>query len=266
MNNETLEALNVISDQPYRIRINMPRHPFETGQLIFGSLVPWRGEWYWSGAQKLFGDASDVDVDELKQTMKRQNSQIICRYWKEYEALVRQRASDLHEAMMAYYGKDLIEYPDGLSMAADWQKEFRCQWESKDQKQVQEAIKKHGLKDGRPEMPMPKDLLEHKNGLGVFINPDEGKEIMQDFASVISGLQRKGEGLTEDEEQCLRGFVEADAISPRLVRRVLDEHGDESVKAAFLLRGEQPEYWLDYLLRSHKGQFYRKRYPFLAVI
>ena len=266
MNNETLEALNVISDQPYRIRINMPRHPFEPGQLVFGSLVPWRGEWYWSGEQQRWGDASDVDLNDIKQTMKRQNPQIVCRYWKEYETLVHQRASDLHDAMMAYYGKDLIVYPDGLSMAADWQKEFRCQWESKDQQQVQKVIEKHGLKDGRPEMPMPTNLLEHKNGLGVFINPDEGKEIMQDFTSVIAGLKRKGEGLTDDEEYCLRGFFEADAISPRFVRRVLDEYGSESVKAAFLLRGEQPGYWLDYLLRSHKGQFYRKRYPFLSVI
>ena len=266
VNDETLEALNIISDQLYQIRINMQRHPFEPGKLVFGSLVPWRGEWYWSGEQKLWGDASDVDVDDIKQSMKRQNSLIVCRYWKEYEAQVRQRAADLHDAMMAYYGKDLILYPDGLSMAADWQKEFRCHWESKDQQQVKEIIEKHGLKDGRPEMTMPTDLLEHKNGLGVFINPDEGKEIMQDFTSVIAGLRRKGERLAEDEECCLRGFFEADAISPRFVRRVLDEYGSESVKTAFLLRGEQSGCWLDYLLRSHKGQFYRKRYPFVSVI
>ena len=266
VNNETLEALNVISDQPYRVRINMPRHPFEPGQIVFGSLVPWRGEWYWSGAQKLWGDASDVNVDGLRQTMKRQNSQIICRYWKEYEALVRQRAAELHGAMLAHYGKDLVVYPDGLAMAADWQRELGRQWESKDPQKVREAIQKHGLKDGRPEMPIPKDLLEHKNGLGVFINPDEGKEIMRDFTTVVAGLERKGEGLTEEEEYCLRGFFAADAISPRFVRRVLDEYGSESVKAAFLLRGEQPGYWLDYLLRSHKGPFYRKRYPCVSVI
>ena len=266
VNNETLEALNVISGQPYQIRLNMRRHPFEPGQLVFGGLVPWRGEWYWSGEQTLWGDASDVDVDDIKQTMKRQNSQIVCRYWKDYEALVRQRASDLHDAMMAYHGKDLILYPDGLSMAADWQKEFRCQWESMDRQQVRQAIKKHGLKDGRPKMSIPTDLLEHKNGLGVFINPDEGKEIMQDFTSIIAGLRRKGEGLAEDEGHCLRGFLETDAISPRFVKRVLDEHGSASVKTAFLLRGDQPNYWLDYLLRSHKGRFYRKRYPSLSVI
>ena len=265
-NSEMLEALNVISDQQYQIRINMERHPFEPGQLIFGSLVPWRGEWYWSGEQKLWGDASEVNVDDITQTMKRQNSQIVCRYWKEYEAQVRRQSCDLYETMMTYYGNDLIQYPDGLSMAADWQSEFRCQWESKDQHQVMEVIEKHGLEDGRPEISIPTDLLEHKDGLGVFINPDEGKEIMQNFTSLIAGLKRKGEDLTEDQECAIRGFFNADAISPKFVNRVLEEHGDDSVKMAFLLTGDQPSYWLDYLLRSHKGQFYRRRYPSLSVI
>jgi len=266
VNNQVLQALNIVSDETYRIRINMERHPFEPGQLIFGSLVPWRGEWYWSGEQKLWGDASEANADDIKQTMKRQNSQIVCRYWKEYEAQVRQQASDLHDATMAYYGKDLILYPDGLSMAADWQKEFRCQWESKDRQQLKDAIEKHGLEDGRPEISIPTDLLEHKNGLGVFINPDEGKEIMQNFTSVIAGLKRKGEDLIEDQECAIRGFFESDSISPRFVERVVGEYGDESVKTAFLLRGDQPGYWLDYLLRSHKGHFYRKRYPSLSVV
>ncbi len=157
-------------------------------------------------------------------------------------------------------------YPHGLSMAADWQKEFRRQWESKDPQRVQETVKKYGLKNGRAEMSIPEDLLEHKNGIGVFINPDEGKEAMRDFAAAVSGLKREGDGLTEEEEYCLRGFFEADAISPRFVRRVLDEYGSEAVQAAFLLRGELPGYWLEYLLRSFKGRFYQRRYPFLSVI
>jgi len=266
VNNETLEALNVISDQPYRIRINMERHPFEAGQLIFGSLIPWQGEWYWSGEQKLFGNASEVNVDDLTQTMKRQNSQIVCRYWKDYEAQVRKQASDLHKAMMTYHGKDLIVYPNGLSMAADWQKELRWHWDSKPQHAVKEVIEKHGLEKGRPSMSIPKDLLEHQDGLGVFINPDEGKEIMEHFTSLIAGLNRKGEALTEDQECAIRGFFHAAAISPKFVTRVLEEYGDESVRTAFVLRGDLPGYWLDYLLRSHKGHFYRKGYPSLSAV
>ena len=131
VSSETLQAVNLINDQPYRIRIDMRRHPFRRGQVIFGSLVPWRGEWYWSGEQRLVGDASKVDADDLKKKMKRQSSAIVCRYSKDYEALVRERMSALHEQMLAFHGgKDLVVYPDGLSMAADWQKEVRWQWES----------------------------------------------------------------------------------------------------------------------------------------
>lgn len=131
---------------------------------------------------------------------------------------------------------------------------------------MKEAIERHGLEKGRPEMSIPKDLLDHQDGLGVFINPDEGKEIMEHFTSLIAGLKCKDEALTEDEECAIREFFHAAAISPKFVKRVLEQYGDESVRSAFVLRGDLPGYWLDYLLRSFKGHFYRKRYPFLSVV
>lgn len=264
---EALEAVNLISDQPYRIRIDMRRHPFKRGQVVFGSLVPWRGEWYWSGEQRLVGDVSKVDADDLKQKMKRQSSAIVCRYSKDYEAQVRQMMSVMHEHMLAFHGgKDLVVYPDGLSMAADWQKEIRWQWEQRPQQEVDEVVTKHGLKEGRPDIKIPQDLLEERDGLGVFLNPDEGKEIMTHFATLVAGLRKKGEGLTGNEADAIRGFVESPSVSPRFVGRVLDEHGDESVREAFVLRGNLPGYWLDYLLRSRKGHYYRKCYPSLSVV
>jgi hypothetical protein len=266
VSHSVLQAVNVINDQPYQIKIDMKGNPFKSEQLLFGSLVPWRGEWYWSGEQRLLGDAHKVDVDDLKRTMKRQSPAIVCRYSTDYEAQVRQIMSELHEKMMVYYGKDLVVYSDGLSMAADWQKELREQWESRPQQEVKEVVEKHKLKKGRPEMELPQDLLEEKDGLGVFLNPDEGKEIMSHFTSLVAGLKKMGKGLTEDEEEVIFGFFDSDAVSPRFVKRVLAEYGDESVKTAFLLKGALPGYWLDYLLRCRKGHFYRKRYPTLSVI
>lgn len=267
VDDQMLEAVNVINDQPYRISIDMKRNPFNRGQLVFGSLVPWRGKWYWSGEQQLLGDASKVDAHDLKKKMKRQSSAIVCRYSKDYETLVREQMSDLHEQMLAFHGgKDLAVYPDGLSMAADWQKEIRWQWEQRPQQEVDAAVRKHGLKEGRPDIKVPQDLLEERDGLGVFLNPDEGKEIMSHFTTLVAGLKKKGEGLTGDEADSICGFFESPSISPRFVRRVLEEHGDESVKEAFVLRGDLPGYWLDYLLRSCKGQYYRKCYPSLSVV
>jgi len=89
---------------------------------------------------------------------------------------------------------------------------------------------------------------------------------MTHFTSLVAGLMKKGEALTDDQEITIRGFFESPAVSPRFVRRVLEEYGGESVKTAFLLKGDLPVYWLDYLLRSRKGHFYRKRYPSLSVI
>ena len=60
--------------------------------------------------------------------------------------------------------------------------------------------------------------------------------------------------MTGEEHEVIRGFAESEAISPRFVRRVLEEYGEWSVKAAFLLRGDVPGYWLDYLLRSRNGR------------
>jgi len=131
---------------------------------------------------------------------------------------------------------------------------------------VKKVIEKHGMKKGHPEINLPKDLLDENDGLGVFLNPDEGKEIMTHFTSLVAGLKKMGEGLTEGEEEVIRGFFDSDAVSPRFVKRVLAEYGDESVKTAFLLKNDLPSYWLDYLLRSRKGHFYRKRYPTLSVI
>ena len=266
VDHRVLQAVNVINNQPYRIRIDMKRHPFTPGQFIFGALIPWRKEWYWSGEQQFWDDASKVDVDDVTKTMKRHSPGIVCRYSKEYEAQVRRQMSDIHERTMLYYGKDLVVYPDGLSMAADWQKEFREQWESKPRHEAEEVARIHGLKNVRPGMKIPKDLLEAKDGIGVFLNPDQGKEIMTHFTPLTAGLKKKGEGLTRDEEVAIGGFFDSTTVSPRFVRRVLEEYGDESVRTVFLLRGELPGYWLDYLLRSRKGLFYRKRYPSLAVV
>jgi hypothetical protein len=266
VSDDTLKAMNLVNDEPYKIRINLQRNPFKPGQVLFGSLVPWRGEWYWSGEQRLLGDAASIDVRDLVKTMKRQVPGIVCRYSKEYRAQVKQSMSDIHEKMLAYNSKDLTVYPDGLSMAADWQTELQRNWESRPKQEVAKAIKKHGLTKGRPDINLPKELLEAKDGIGVFLNPDEGKEIMTHFVPLVAGLEKKGMDLTEDEDEAILGFIESAAVSPRFVRRVLEKHGDESVRTTFLLKGELPAYWLDYLLRSHKGHFYRRRYPTLSVV
>ena len=48
-----ITARNLVNGQPYTIRMNMPTCPFMPGMVVSGAVTPWRGEWYWSGAQKI---------------------------------------------------------------------------------------------------------------------------------------------------------------------------------------------------------------------
>ena len=259
-------ALNVINDQQYTVRLDMEDSPFREGQLIYGSLVPWRGEWYWSGTQHVYGEPTQALIDESRDAFIRRSSRIVCRYWEEYEQKVRERARCIHEEMMEYHGSDLVVYPDGLSMAAGWQQELRRHYESKPRAQVEAVIARHGLENGRPRMSIPDDLLNATGGIGVFLNPDEGKEIMREFSLLVTALERKGVALTEDEAGVVRGFIQSDAVSPRFVRRMVDEYGAASIRAAFMLPERSPGYWLDYLLRCYKGHFFRRRYPTLSLV
>jgi len=46
---------------------------------------------------------------------------------------------------------------------------------------------------------------------------------------------------------------------------LVTEHGAESLAEAFLMRTTPAELSLEFLLRRHKGQYYKKRYPTLSL-
>ena len=167
--------------------------------------------------------------------------------------------------MLQFYGTDLPTYSDGIAMAADWQREARAQWEAQPE-EAERVVQQHGLTKGRPELKLPPDLLEHNDGIGVFLNPDLGKEIMTHFVPLIAGLKKRGVMLTPSEQNSICGFFQSSSISPQFVKRVISEFGDESVRDAFVLRGELPNYWLEYLFRRFKGRYYRKHYPSLNLV
>lgn len=261
-----VDAVNVINDRQYHICFSMDHNPFQPRMLIFGSVTPWRGKWYWSGAQRFLGDASEEIVEHFKKGMITKTS-IICRFWKEQEQLVRERFAAEVKRLLEFHGNDLVAYPDGLTMAAEMERELKVTWDSKSPEEIKTAMEKHGLKKPRPSMSLPKELIEQKDGLGVFINPDEGKEILLQYNTVVSGLKKNGGILTEEETEAIWGCINADAVSPAFVKRLLCEHGGEtSIKKAFLLEECDQEYWLDYLLRNRKGHFFRKRFPAFSVI
>jgi hypothetical protein len=106
-----------------------------------------------------------------------------------------------------------------------------------------------------PNMQLPEEFLANNNGIGIFIDPIKGTEMIDNFNSVKSGLKRNGQECTEDEAETIRGFIYSQSICPTFVHSVFKKYGgEETVKSLFCLKTGEP-YWLDYFLRCHKGGF-----------
>jgi hypothetical protein len=93
----------------------MKRHPFRRGRSSSEASSRGAGSGTGRASRRLWDDASKVDVGDLKQDDETPELAIVCRYSKEYEALVRQRMSEMHEKTLAFHGdKDLVGLPGRL--------------------------------------------------------------------------------------------------------------------------------------------------------
>jgi hypothetical protein len=63
-----------------------------------------------------------------------------------------------------------------------------------------------------------------------------------------------------------RQFMESPAISPAFVLRLVQDHGAESVGVTYAIQDFRAETDLSFLLRRHKGHFYRRRHPTLSLV
>jgi hypothetical protein len=258
--------MNIINEKQYTVRYSADKNPFEIGTIVFGSLVPWDREWYWSGTQHIFGNITEETLQELKETFLRKVPEIAYRYCHQLAERANKTVAHHYHEFVEYHGADLAIYSDGLSMAADYQQEIRLQWESKPKEDIAKVMERLKLKAPLPSLSFPQDLIENDRGVGVYYNPDEGKEIMTGFNFIVSGFKKKGMDLTMDEEKGIRAFIFSDMVSPKFVRRLIQEYGSESIEAAFLIRGRYDESHVNYLLRRYKGAYYRNRYPRVALL
>ena len=261
-----MEAMNLINDRPYLISVGNGNISFMVNQIVFGSLVPWNGEWYWSGKQWAYDNLTDEDIRQLKNTFLRTTSRVAYRYCDQLAEKAKERVKVQYHDFVKYHGDDLVVYPDGLSMAADTQKQYRLFYESQPEEEVERVIQKHKLQNPWPKISLPQQILDANDGIGVFFNPNEGQEIMVGFNDVVNGFMKKGVNLNEDDADSIRSFMSSDSISPKFVKKLVQKYGDESIASAFLIRNDHHTPYLDYLLRRHKGHFYRNRYPSITLV
>lgn len=261
---ETMEAINIVNDRPYRIRIDMEKCPFAAGQIVIGSLVPWRGEWYWSGSQRMWQKSNAAALAALKRDYFEKLSTITYRYCPDLAQKARDAVSEDHCDFVAYYGDDLVVFPDGLSLAAAEQKRMRALFNQRPKGIIADVMTRFGLRNPWPKIQFPDDFLKHCDGVGAFFNPHEGQEYMLGFHHVLSAFCKKGAELTGDEAETVREMIENENISPAFVQRLVREHGCGAIGRAWFIRDFQQTPHLKWLLRRFKGKFYRRRYPAIS--
>jgi hypothetical protein len=259
---------NVVNGQPYSIRMNvgLAACPHKPGDMVFGSLTPWGGEWYWSGEQRVWSDLPEIEETKIGREMLEQSSAIAYRYCPAEAAEARVRIGEHRARFIAYYGGDLTTFPDGLTLAAAEQRRMIAEWAAGDPEHAARVMRERGLQKPCPRMEFPPAFLNHDQGIGAFFNPEEGVEYLLKFNHVVSALGKRGVELSEEELEALRGCMTSSAISPAFVRRLVVDYGGESIAEAFLIRGFPLDLALDFLLRRHKGHFFRRRYPSLSLL
>jgi hypothetical protein len=264
---DVLKVTNLINDQPYAVMMGAGPQPFKLGGVIFGSLVPWGTYWYWSGAQQQYPAMTPAEAAEIKKSFLAKTPAIVYRYRKDLLAQSLATNERIYRNFMTYHGgKEVIVYPDGLSMAADEQRRFRLMYEAQPRETVARLMAEKGMKNPWPEMKYPDHILNCTDGVGLHYERQEGVEMMIGFNDVQSGFAKQGMALTDIEAEAIKAFVRSRSVSPSFVRRMIQEHGDAPVRAAFLLRDCGGKYAVEYLLRRYKGSAFRKVYPNISLV
>jgi len=256
-----VSAENIISNKKYSIRMGEQSGLFKVGHIYVGSLVQWNKEWYWSGQQSSLGQVSQKKIEEIKNEFIAKSALIVYRYSKSRMERAKEQIKVHYQNFVNFHGDDIVIFPDGYSMSASVQKQHRLEYEAGPQDIIKKIMKDKNLKNPWPNYSYPQGLLESENGVGLFFNPNEGQEIMQDFDDIVNGLKKKGKNLSEDEMDCIKGFIESDAISPAFVMKMVNKYGSQSIAESFLIRDTESFDFLTYLLRIYKGHFFRNRYP-----
>ncbi len=204
-------------------------------------------------------------MEEIIQDMRRSSNRILFRYWPEYKQQVLDALAGMQKSEREFHGgRDLVYFANGRMLAAATAR-FLNEYRDK-RVRAMKTPPEDIPEDFTPETVLLGEIRDCDDGVGLFLNPEEGSEMMLSFDLLTSGLRKSGDGVMSSEYAALRDFIESQSISPAFVRRVLRDEPDRSLKNAFGVGDDAPAYWLDWLLRCWKGEFYRPRYPSVSVV
>ena len=222
-------AENIINQQNYRIIVGSNVNPFKINDLIFGNIVKYGTEWYWSGKQHSFNSLTKEQIQETKEDFILNSSIIVYRYDKALLKKAQDRNIELYKEFVEYFGSDFIVFSNGIDLATSLQKQASLRYEKLTEGEFEKLKDDYGLINKSPKFNYPENVVNSENEIALFYNINEGQEILTEYTSLKSSLKKEGKDLTSDDLDFIYAMIEDPSISPAFVQRILSMFGTKSV-------------------------------------
>lgn len=244
-------VLNLFNHVEYRVSATDASKYFRKTMIIHGWIIPWDGQWYWSGQQRTYKDFTDDELNEFVTSYISGNPAIEYQFDDAKLEKAKESLVSIYNDSLDFFKNDLECFANGSEMAV--------RLKAKDMA----ARKKRNPEDTTegPEYAFPDEIRNYEKGIGYFLNVNEGIELFLGYNDLITGLQKKSEPLTEDETESLFQFITGENTSPEFVKRVLKDHPADAILELFFLEVPEPDQALNYLFRCYKGKYFQNRYP-----
>ena len=250
-----LVIVNLFNQTEYKVSTPEAFKYFGKTKTIHGWIIPWNGQWFWSGQQRTYKDFSEDELNEFVATFLLRNPTIDYQFDAEKLEKAKVALMTIYDESLDFFKSDLGCFANGTEMAE--------QLKAKDM--AVRAKKDAEAKTEAPEYAFPDYIKNYENGIGYFLNQNEGIELFLGYNDLISGLQKEGEPLNEDEAESFFHFITGANISPEFVKRVLKDFPATAILELFFLDELEPDQALPYLFRCYKGDYFQKRYPNITL-
>jgi hypothetical protein len=256
---DNMEVLNLLNGKTYTVIVGTAMN-VEVGYLLYGSLVPWRGNWFWSGAQRSLGMPKPGREEEIKEDLEKNHPNWVYRSCPDKEEKAWEIIRRHHNHFINYYGDDLKVFPDVETMA-------RSEKERTEAYNQQRAWAK-GTPGEEPKIGkdfFPDSMMEWSGKAAAFSDPAIGISYIPEFCLIESAMC---DPLRDDDEAMDRlwHLMEDHTAPPSLVRRLVREYGADGLARLFKCKGHPGELVVEYFLRCFKGERYRKQTPHVSVL
>ena len=255
---ESMDVLNFLNGKTYEVIVGTELR-VTVGNVLMGALVQWRGEWYWSGAQKSLGNPSAEREEGLKADLEENNSGWVYRSCPEKEDRARELIHLQHEHFLKHYGDDLKIFPNVEAMQQNEAERFNTYNE-----QFAKA-------NDKPSMPkkvtkvFPKEVMEWEGKVAAFSDPVLGMSYIRDYTLLEAALSGQ-EGNSGDQQDRVLSLMTDPTATPSLVRRLVEKYSSDGLSKLMLCSGHPGELVVEYFLRCFKGEKFRKMDPNIRLV